>query len=93
MDKRKYDFGEYKGGNNTHVKANRTDEFCPRCQQRAVNKAYRKCVNCDGILYWLGDDCLYAERNYIDYYIWLRNLEGIWGWYHSSFRNAITLKY
>lgn len=71
---------------NPYFKQNKASQkHCPRCSKPLVDKARRRCLGCQGLLYWYGDDCQYAESRRDDFYIWHKSIFGNIGWYHSSY--------
>ena len=75
---------------NPHFKqSNASDKFCPRCNTKTVKKNLRKCIKCNGWLFWYGDDCKCAEVRRDAYYIWLNGIGGNEGWYYMTYNRYL----
>lgn len=68
-------------------KLNLSDEYCPRCNKRTVNKANRRCDECKGRLFWAGDEA--GIKDAIDkkdgFYVWHRSVYNLEGWFELSY--------
>lgn len=63
----------------------RSDQYCPRCNAKRVNRPFRKCDNCQGALLWDGDDGAEYDRQFKHWFIWHKNLAGVAGWYNKDY--------
>lgn len=74
-------------GITTHRHIKRDWHVCPRCMKPRVNRWFRKCDNCGGILLWYGDEQWmdYCLARGIDFYCWYKSIFNLEGYYHSSY--------
>ena len=76
---------------NTHNGFNRrrvnNPKQCPRCGALKVNRAMRKCYQCNGVLQWTNvDDAKYAVARRDGIYFWHRSIfNGIEGWVSQDY--------
>ena len=80
------DVADHKGGITKYRNIKRTDKRCPRCMSYRVNRTFRRCDNCKGALLWAPEDDIqpYFDR-YEAFYIWMKSIWGLTGWYHSDY--------
>jgi len=66
-------------------KLKRSDSYCPRCNAKKVSRVERRCLQCQGAVYWDGDDCQNSIDRHEDFYVWHTTIFGLTGWVHKSF--------
>lgn len=66
-----------------------SDQFCPRCNHKAVDKPNRTCQNCHGRLLWAdADSGKTSLTEYEPFYVWAKPVAtGLEGWYPMEFWN------
>jgi hypothetical protein len=69
-----------------HKNKNASSLYCPRCNTPTVEKEKRHCSNCKGSLYFQGDDCRHAVERKDGYYIWLKSIFGVEGWFYMNYK-------
>ena len=74
------------GGYTKDVNTKRSNKICPRCMSKRVNRVLRRCDDCKGtLLYAPEDDIQPFFDRYQAFYIWMKNVWGIEGWFHSDY--------
>ena len=66
-----------------------SDEYCPRCNTKTVDKALRHCRKCKGMLYWSNiDDARISTEHRDHFYVWHKSIYGAEGWFDKSYFRA-----
>lgn len=70
---------------NVNRKKKRSWKYCPRCNAKAVDRIYRKCMACGGRLHFQGDDCHQSNENMDYWFMFMTDSYGTTGWYSKDY--------
>lgn len=68
-----------------YPKIKRSDQYCPRCGQKRVNRPLRRCDNCQGRLLWTFDDAKQFDETFTHYFRWYTFMNGLTGWTDADY--------
>jgi hypothetical protein len=69
----------------TKIVKKRDWHYCPRCSNKTIDRFNRICTSCKGRVLFQGDDGNLLNANMDYWYIWLRPVMGIEGYYAKSY--------
>lgn len=59
-----------------------TEQHCPRCKQKRIDKPNRRCTNCHQVLLFPGDDGQAFQQD--EWFMWLPRGPRGSGWYRKE---------
>lgn len=67
--------------------------YCPRCNEKAIDRAMRICRNCGGVVLFQNDSSEFADKNMDHWFMWMTSISGVTGYFDKSYFKYIQTKY